>query len=191
MEPEDTAEYFHIVILPATPNILGLKSVIVDKFSVCQLTEMVMNSRLRFFKNVITSKAFGRVSTPFQSMKCSYQSWSLFNPSSEHQALRDMVRSFVDAEVEPQAMEFNKQEKFNIDLFRKLGDLGLLGITVEAQYGGSEMDAVAAVIVHGKRSLTPTKVFSASILRSFEKFHLKIRNKIAFRIRCLQRQLTT
>jgi isovaleryl-CoA dehydrogenase len=61
-----------------------------------------------------------------------------------------MVRSFVEAEVEPQAMEFNKHEKFNIDLFRKLGDLGLLGITVESQYGGSEMDAVAAVIVHGK-----------------------------------------
>jgi alkylation response protein AidB-like acyl-CoA dehydrogenase len=77
-------------------------------------------------------------------------STSLFSPTEEHQALRDMVRSFVEAEVEPQAMEFNKHEKFNIDLFRKLGDLGLLGITVESQYGGSEMDAVAAVIVHGK-----------------------------------------
>ena len=110
-----------------------------------------MNSRMRCFKNVITSKSFGKnIPYPFQTRKFSYPSWSLFNPSTEHQALRDMVRSFVDAEVEPQAMEFNKQEKFNIDLFRKLGDLGLLGVTVEAQYGGSEMDAVAAVIVHGK-----------------------------------------
>lgn len=75
---------------------------------------------------------------------------SLFNPTSEHQALRDMIRSFVDAEVEPQAIEFNKHEKFNIDLFRKLGDLGLLGITVDSAYGGSEMDATAAVIAHGK-----------------------------------------
>jgi isovaleryl-CoA dehydrogenase len=110
-----------------------------------------MNSRMRCFKNVITSKSIGKnIPYPFQARKFSYPSWSLFNPSTEHQALRDMVRSFVDAEVEPQAMEFNKQEKFNIDLFRKLGDLGLLGVTVEAQYGGSEMDAVAAVIVHGK-----------------------------------------
>ena len=75
---------------------------------------------------------------------------SLFNPTIEHQALRDMIRSFVDAEVEPQATEFNKHEKFNIDLFRKLGDLGLLGITVDSEYGGSEMDATAAVIAHGK-----------------------------------------
>lgn len=75
---------------------------------------------------------------------------TLFNPTTEHQALRDMVRSFVEAEVEPQAFEYNKHEKFNIELFRKLGDLGLLGITVDPEYGGSGMDAVAAVIVHGK-----------------------------------------
>jgi isovaleryl-CoA dehydrogenase len=106
---------------------------------------------MRCFKNVLTSKSYGKNTLySFQSRKFAEPSWSLFNPSTEHQALRDMVRSFVDAEVEPQAMEFNKQEKFNIDLFRKLGDLGLLGVTVEAQYGGSEMDAVAAVIVHGK-----------------------------------------
>jgi isovaleryl-CoA dehydrogenase len=74
---------------------------------------------------------------------------SLFNPTDLHQSLRNMVRHFVESEVEPQAIEFNKHEKFNADLFRKLGDLGLLGITVDPEYGGSGMDAVAAVIVHG------------------------------------------
>ena len=69
---------------------------------------------------------------------------SIYNPTEEHAALRSMVRSFVEAEVDPQALEHNREEKFNFDLFRKLGDLGLLGITVPTAYGGSEMDAVAA-----------------------------------------------
>jgi len=74
--------------------------------------------------------------------------YDLFNPTEEHSALRDMLRNFVETEVDPQALEFNREEKFNFPLFRKLGDLGLLGITVPAEYGGSEMDATAAVIAH-------------------------------------------
>jgi alkylation response protein AidB-like acyl-CoA dehydrogenase len=56
-----------------------------------------------------------------------------------------MLREFVQSEVEPQALEHNRKEQFNVALFRQLGDLGLLGITVDPQYGGSGMDAVAAV----------------------------------------------
>ena len=41
-----------------------------------------------------------------------------------------MLRSFVEAEVEPQATKFNREEKMNVPLFRKLGELGLLGVTV-------------------------------------------------------------
>ena len=58
-----------------------------------------------------------------------------------------MVRSFAESEVEPQALEHNRTETFNLPLFRKLGDLGLLGVTVEEEYGGSGMDATACVIV--------------------------------------------
>jgi len=77
---------------------------------------------------------------------------SLFNPTEEHQSLRSMLRDFVQSEVEPQALEHNRKELFNVDLFRKLGGLGLLGITVDPQYGGSGMDAVAAVIAHEELS---------------------------------------
>jgi len=73
---------------------------------------------------------------------------SIFSPSAEHQALREMIRSFTEAEVEPQALEFNRAEKMNVPLFRKLGELGLLGVTVPEEYGGSGMDATAAVAVH-------------------------------------------
>jgi alkylation response protein AidB-like acyl-CoA dehydrogenase len=75
--------------------------------------------------------------------------FNLFNPTEEHAALREMLRTFVEAEVDPQAREFNRKELFNVPLFRKLGDLGLLGITVDTEYGGSGMDATAAVIAHG------------------------------------------
>jgi isovaleryl-CoA dehydrogenase len=59
-----------------------------------------------------------------------------------------MVRSFAEAEVEPQANEFNRGEVMNVPLFRKLGELGLLGVTVPEEYGGSGMDASAVCIVH-------------------------------------------
>jgi len=76
----------------------------------------------------------------------------LFNPTSEHAMLRETVRGFVESEVEPQAAEHDRKEKFNIELFRKLGGLGLLGITIPEAYGGSGMDAVAAVIAHEELS---------------------------------------
>lgn len=77
-----------------------------------------------------------------------YQSMDLFQPTEEHKMLRETVRQFVETEVEPQAHDFDRKERFNLPLFRKLGELGLLGITVPAEYGGSEMDALSAVIVH-------------------------------------------
>merc|ERR1719323_2709784 len=78
----------------------------------------------------------------------SSESASIFSPTPEHQALREMVRSFAETEVEPQANEYNRLEKMNIPLFQKLGELGLLGVTVGEEYGGSGMDAAAAVIIH-------------------------------------------
>ncbi|KDO20706.1 hypothetical protein SPRG_21362 [Saprolegnia parasitica CBS 223.65] len=78
--------------------------------------------------------------------------YDLYNPTEEHMALREMLRSFVKDKVEPQAIDYNRAEKFNVDLFRELGELGLLGITVPEKYGGSEMDALAAVIAHEELS---------------------------------------
>ena len=107
-----------------------------------------MLTSLRTCRNVLSKSLKGRFRAPITVRSMSETS-SLFSPTDEHQSLRNMVRSFVEAEVEPQALEFNKHEKFNVEIFRKLGELGLLGITVDPQYGGSGMDAVAAVIVHG------------------------------------------
>jgi len=76
----------------------------------------------------------------------------LFNPTEEHTQLREMLKSFVENEVEGQALEFNRKELFNKDLFQKCGELGLLGVTCDEEYGGSGLDATAAVIVHEELS---------------------------------------
>ena len=74
--------------------------------------------------------------------------YDIANPTEEHTMLREMVRNFAEEEVEPQALEYDRDEKFNTALFRRLGDLGLLGITVEEEYGGVGMDATAVAIVN-------------------------------------------
>ena len=73
-----------------------------------------------------------------------------FNPTDEHRSLRQMLRTFVETEVDPQALHYNDTETFNWKLYQKLGELGILGITADTEFGGSGMDAVAAVIAHGK-----------------------------------------
>jgi isovaleryl-CoA dehydrogenase len=72
----------------------------------------------------------------------------LFDPTEEHAALRRTMREFVEREVDPQAAAHDRSESLNLDLFRKLGDLGVLGVTVPEKFGGAGMDAVAAVLVH-------------------------------------------
>lgn len=74
--------------------------------------------------------------------------FTLENPTEEHHLLRQMVRDFVKAEVEPQAEEHNREAKFNHQLLKKCGELGLLGVTVPAEWGGAGQDSVAAVLVH-------------------------------------------
>ena len=78
----------------------------------------------------------------------SWRNFDLFNPTPEHKMIRETVREFVQSEVEPQALEHDRREVFNLPLFRKLGELGLLGITAPEAYGGAGQDAISAVIVH-------------------------------------------
>jgi len=68
--------------------------------------------------------------------------------SEEHELIRQTVRQFAQARVEPQAMAHDESGSFNIGLLRELGNLGLLGVTVPEADGGAGLDATAAVIIH-------------------------------------------
>lgn len=81
-----------------------------------------------------------------------WKNFSIFDPSPEHKALRSMIADFVRKELEPQSLEFDRKEEFNLELFRKLGDLGLLGLLVGENHGGSSMDLSAMVLVHEELS---------------------------------------
>ena len=74
------------------------------------------------------------------------------NPSEEHMMLREMVRDWTKEYVEPQAFEHDKHERFNIELLRSMGELGLLGISAQEEYGGAGLDATACAIVHEELS---------------------------------------
>ncbi len=66
--------------------------------------------------------------------------------TEEQEDLRQMVREFAQAEVEPLVEEAEREETFPVALMPKLGELGLLGIVFPEEYGGIELDKVTECI---------------------------------------------
>ena len=69
-----------------------------------------------------------------------------FNHSAEIEMLRDGIFKFAQEEIAPRAAQIDQNNEFPQDLWCKMGDMGLLGITVSEQYGGAGMGYLAHVV---------------------------------------------
>ncbi|MDB5794623.1 MAG: isovaleryl-CoA dehydrogenase [Noviherbaspirillum sp.] len=69
-----------------------------------------------------------------------------FDHGDDIAALREAVRQFAQSEIAPHAAEMDRTDRFPMALWRKLGELGLLGITADEEYGGAAMGYLAHIV---------------------------------------------
>jgi isovaleryl-CoA dehydrogenase len=85
-----------------------------------------------------------------------------FELDEAHRLLRDTVGSWAEREIGPIAAEIDRRDEFPMQLWPQMGDLGLLGVTVPEEYGGSGSDLLAGVL-----AIEQIGRFSASVALSY------------------------
>ena len=70
-----------------------------------------------------------------------------FDLNEEQLLLKETIKDFVEREVIPKATEWDEKEEVPLDVLKKLGEMGILGMPIESKYGGSELDAVSIAVV--------------------------------------------
>jgi alkylation response protein AidB-like acyl-CoA dehydrogenase len=81
--------------------------------------------------------------------------------------IRDMIRKFGDEHIRPKMMEWDESQEFPVEVFKKLGELGLMGVLIPESYGGSGFgynEYVTTLIEIGKITIP----FAAVIFCSLE-----------------------
>ena len=85
-----------------------------------------------------------------------------FELDEAHRLLRDTVANWAEREVGPLADEIDRRDEFPSALWRKMGGLGILGVTVDPQYGGAGFDLLAGVL-----AIEQIARFSGSVALSY------------------------
>lgn len=70
-----------------------------------------------------------------------------FELTQEQQLLRQMVRDFAESEIAPQIEKLDRHEEFSVEITKKMGELGLFGMTVDAKDGGQGLDYLSYAMV--------------------------------------------
>lgn len=70
-----------------------------------------------------------------------------FEYTENQRMIADMIRDFAEKEIRPKMMEWDENQEFPVEVFKKLGELGLMGAVVPQEYGGSGMSYNEYVVV--------------------------------------------
>jgi len=70
-----------------------------------------------------------------------------FDLTAEQEMIRKMMKEFADEEVAPGALERDRTKKFPVEIFKKLADMGIMGLPFPEQYGGGGADTISFAIV--------------------------------------------
>lgn len=69
-----------------------------------------------------------------------------FEFTEEQQMIRETVRDFAEREIQPVAKELDEKQEFSYGLTKRMGELGLFGMTIPEKYGGQELDTLSYII---------------------------------------------
>jgi len=93
--------------------------------------------------------------------------------SSERRAIVDTVRDFCAAEIRPNVMRWDESQEFPKDVFRKLGELGFLGVLVPEEYGGADLSYMDyQAIVEEIAAVDPSVALSMAAHNSLGSNHI-------------------
>ncbi len=87
-----------------------------------------------------------------------------FELTDAQRMLRDMVRGFAEKEIKPRAAEIDRTDEFPWDLWKRMAELGILGMTMPPEYGGAGMDIVSWAIAQEEMARAAVVVADIQLL---------------------------
>ncbi|MCJ2556369.1 MAG: acyl-CoA dehydrogenase [Candidatus Thermoplasmatota archaeon] len=90
-----------------------------------------------------------------------------FDLSDEQKMLKKTVRDFAEKEIKPTRAEFDENEEYPIEILRRLGEMGIMGMAVPPEYGGSGADVISyAIAIEELSKIDPSVGVAVSVHNS-------------------------